>query len=269
MKTAEDTQTLTISLTEQMRRRGIPTRPDIRSESANEARNMFVIVLSVFFLWIKAITRPLTAIISRPMMHKSTMSGEGRSEFSESGSVSLLDVFPKQLALHLLSDAIVSPEQRFFLMSIVNSISTEWRALAKASGDESLVVPLPNSPTIKLENDNSVPILDVSSKQVYQSFIEKKQIPPSAKMKLADKYPDTIVDWEKVYSLAFCTTLESKIREFQYKVLNYIVYTNEKLFRLGIVDSSKCTFCQKEAESIEHLLFFCAKSSESWIRIKR
>lgn len=159
---------------------------------------------------------------------------------------------------------LVSPEQRFFLMSIVNSIPTEWRALAKASGDESLVVPFPNLPTIKLDKDNFVPILDVSSKQVYQSFIEKKQIPPSAKMKLADKYPDTIVNWEKVYSLAFCTTLESKIREFQYKVLNCIVYTNEKLFRLGIVDSSKCIFCQKEAESIEHLLFSCAKSSEFW-----
>ena len=83
-------------------------------------------------------------------------------------------------------------------------------------------------------------------------------------MKLADKYPDTIVNWEKVYSLAFCTSLESKIREFQYKVLNCIVCTNEKLFRLGIVDSSKCIFCQKEAESIEHLLFSCAKSSEFW-----
>ena len=47
-------------------------------------------------------------------------------------------------------------------------------------------------------------------------------------------------------------------------MLNCIVYTNEKLFRLGIVDSSDCTFCQEEAESIEHLLFSCRKSSEFW-----
>ena len=103
---------------------------------------------------------------------------------------------------------LVSPEQRFFLMSIVNSIPAEWRALARASGDESPIVPLPNTPTITMDNDDSVPILDVSSKQIYQSFLEKKQIPPSAKKKLVDKYPDTIVNWENVYSLAFCTTLE-------------------------------------------------------------
>ena len=103
---------------------------------------------------------------------------------------------------------LVSPEQRFFLMSIVNSIPAEWRALARASSDESPIVPLPNTPTITMDNDDSVPILHVSSKQIYQSFLEKKQIPPSAKKKLADKYPDTIVNWENVYSLAFCTTLE-------------------------------------------------------------
>ena len=103
---------------------------------------------------------------------------------------------------------LVSPEQRFFLMSIVNSIPAEWRALARASGDESPIVALPNTPTITMDNDDSVPILDVSSKQIYRSFLEKKQIPPSAKKKLADKYPDTIVNWENVYSLAFCTTLE-------------------------------------------------------------
>ena len=33
-----------------------------------------------------------------------------------------------------------------------------------------------------MDNDDSVPILDVLSKQIYQSFLEKKQIPPSAKL---------------------------------------------------------------------------------------
>ena len=73
---------------------------------------------------------------------------------------------------------LVSPEQRCFLMSIVNSIPAEWRVLARASGDESLIVPLPNTPTIKMDNDNSMPILDVSSKQVYQSFMEKNRFRP-------------------------------------------------------------------------------------------
>ena len=106
-KMAEDTQTLMTSLTKHMTKRGIPNRPDMRSESANEVRNMLVIVFSNFFLWIKRITRPLTATISRHMKDKRTINGEGRNVSSSSASVSLLEpLFPTQLALHVRSDAI-------------------------------------------------------------------------------------------------------------------------------------------------------------------
>ena len=112
-----------------------------------------------------------------------------------------------------------------------------------------------------------MPIADVSPKQIYQLFLERKQIPPTAKQRLQDKYSDVIVDWEKVYSLAFSVTLESKLREFQYKILNCIVYTNEKLFRLGLTNSPCCTFCQEDTESTGHLLFSCRVSVEFWQRV--
>ena len=112
--------------------------------------------------------------------------------------------------------------------------------------------------------ENSVPILDISSKQIYEIFLGKKKIPPTAQRKLTDKYPDINVEWDKVYSLPFRSTLDSKTREFQYKILNCIVYTNEKLYRFGLAPSPSCTLCQKSAESIEHLLFSCKISSEFW-----
>ena len=122
-------------------------------------------------------------------------------------------------------NSLVNPEQRFFLMSIVNSIPAEWRSFVKVSTDVLVVDPLPNIPTIRMESDNLVPILDASSKQIYQLFLRKKQIPPTAKQKITNKYPNAVINWQKVYSLAFQTTLESKIREFQYKILNCIVYS--------------------------------------------
>ena len=66
------------------------------------------------------------------------------------------------------------------------------------------------------------------------------------------------------YSLPFQVTPESKFREFQYKILNDRVFTYEKLFRFGLTQSSNCAFCQKEPESIEHLLFLCKVSSDFW-----
>ena len=102
--------------------------------------------------------------------------------------------------------------------------------------EASLLVILINnndSPAILISN-NLVPILDVSSKQIYRLFLEKKQTTPTAKVKLAAKYSNIDIDWKSVYSLPFRTTLESKLREFQFKILNRIVFTNEKLFRFGM-----------------------------------
>ena len=91
-----------------------------------------------------------------------------------------------------------------------------------------------------------------------------KQTTPTAKVRLAAKYPNTDIDWKGVYSLAFRSTLESKLREFQFKILNRIVFTNEKLFCFGMPDSPTCAFCQTEVESLGHLLFSCKVSSKFW-----
>ena len=118
--------------------------------------------------------------------------------------------------------------------------------------------------SFKISSSNLHAFSDVSSKQIYHQFQAKKQGLPTAQKKLSDKYPHSVIDLEKVYSLPFSSSTESKLREFQYKVLNCIVFTNEKLFRFGITQSPLCTFCQKEDESIEHLLFSCKESCEFW-----
>ena len=148
-------------------------------------------------------------------------------------------------------------------MGLINSMPASWRLTTKRATTAPVIDPLPDSPAILISN-NLVPILDASSKQIYRLFLEKKQTTPTAKVKLAAKYSNIDIDWKSVYSLSFRTTLESKLREFQFKILNRIVFTNEKLFRFGMADSASCAFCQREVESIEHLLFSCKVSSSFW-----
>ena len=82
--------------------------------------------------------------------------------------------------------------------------------------------------------------------------------------KLSAKYHRLTIDWKRVYLLSLLTTLETKLREFQFKILNRIVFMNEKLFRFDMAESDKCAFCQTEFESIEHLLFSGKISSVFW-----
>ena len=75
--------------------------------------------------------------------------------------------------------SLTNPEQRFFLMSIINSIPAEWRSLIKASTNVTLANPIPITPTILMASRNVVPILDISSKQIFQVFCGKSKLRPS------------------------------------------------------------------------------------------
>ena len=65
---------------------------------------------------------------------------------------------------------------------------------------------------------------------------------PSAQKRFQDQFPDVQFDWNEIYSLSLKVSLETKIREFQYKVLNNIVFTNEKLFKIKMIDSHNAPF---------------------------
>ena len=187
-----------------------------------------------------------------------------RNDLVNLGIVKVGDLITdNNLFLHEDPYVPISPEQRFFIMGVVHSLPSDWKTIIRSSVCTNEIKPIPCTPYIKL-NCGSVPISDVTSKQIYDSFLRKKQIPPTAQQKLTDKYSETFINWEKVYSLPFRTTLDSKLREFQYKILNNIVFTNDKLFRFGLSQSPNCTFCNEEPESIEHLLSRCKVSSEFW-----
>lgn len=66
----------------------------------------------------------------------------------------------------------------------------------------------------------------ITSKSLYSAFKSKSlqlHIKSSGK-----KFPQFPFDWKRIYSLPFTIT-KTKIREFQYKVLNNIVFTNKRL----------------------------------------
>ena len=64
----------------------------------------------------------------------------------------------------------------------------------------------------------------------------------------------TTVNWEKTYLLAFKCTKETKLREFQFKLLHRRIATNDDL----------CTFCGEETENLTHLFRKCKYSKSFW-----
>ena len=113
-------------------------------------------------------------------------------------------------------NANLSPIEHFKLMSIVDAIPREWRQIIRQGIQHP---PLHLGDTIYLKMENSeVALSKVSSKLLYNAFKSKKQVPPTAQKKFKEKFPQFPFDWKKIYALPFTVTIETKIREFQYKV---------------------------------------------------
>ena len=162
--------------------------------------------------------------------------------------------------------ANLSPTQYFKLIGVVDAIPIAWRLIIKQSQRSQHFHSSFPGDKIYIELDETeIDLSKVTSKLLYNKFKSKKQTPPSAQSKMKNKYPQLVVEWKKIYSLPFTVTVETKLGEFQYKILNDIVYTNDKLFRFKMIESPLCTFCQEEDESLEHLLFHCTITKNFWL----
>ena len=63
-------------------------------------------------------------------------------------------------------------------------------------------------------------------------------------------------------------TVDTKLRVFQYKILNNILLVNKMLFKLWKVESQLCSFCKGEDEPYIHLFYRCTKTSILWRQLQ-
>jgi len=69
---------------------------------------------------------------------------------------------------------------------------------------------------------------------------------------------------EKMYSLLCTVTHDTKIREFRYKLLNDIVFTNDKLFRFKMICSPLRQFLSNRSWVPWAILFHCDVTKSFW-----
>ena len=72
---------------------------------------------------------------------------------------------------------------------------------------------------------------------------------PSSQSYYQKLFQTTNLDWKNIYILPRIVTLDTKVRIFQYKLLNNVLYLNKMLFKFGKINSPKCSICKKEEET--------------------
>ena len=69
---------------------------------------------------------------------------------------------------------------------------------------------------------------------------------------------------EKHYFLSHNVVSETYVLSFQYQLLNYILFTNAKLLKIGLLLTDQCTFCNVNEETLYHLFFECSHVQAFW-----
>ena len=152
---------------------------------------------------------------------------------------------------------------------VLKSIPSSWeKALRSHSVEESMIS---EESQCGIEaNRKFIPINCVTAKLVYNLCISHKFSPPTSKKLLSTKF--NIEDqktWSSVYLLPASTTLDTKIRMFQYKILNNILYLNQRLYHMKLADSPLCSLCKREFETISRLFLRCESSKRLWAEIQK
>ena len=105
------------------------------------------------------------------------------------------------------------------------------------------------------------------SRPVYKKLVSKKSgVPISSQQKWLEDINITI-NWKTSYQLSFQRTKNPKLIAFNFKSLHRRLSTNNFLKKIGLVNSEKCTFCQRETETFVHLLWECPKIQSFWISL--
>ena len=110
----------------------------------------------------------------------------------------------------------------------------------------------------------TVDISKISSKQIYLQFLRSNEYEPSVIARLGRQFDFSLKEIENIFLRLRWCTLNSRLREFQFKLLYGIVYTNHHLFRFKFVSDNLCSFCGKEEETYKHIFYTCVYAQTIW-----
>lgn len=74
-------------------------------------------------------------------------------------------------------------------------------------------------------------------------------------------------DFEKKFKAIYVVTIETKLRNFQYRLLTHAIVTNRQLKLWKVKDSELCSFCGRVPETYTHLFFDCKIVRNLWMDV--
>ena len=105
-------------------------------------------------------------------------------------------------------------------------------------------------------------------KELYHMQLLLKYDKPTCQGYHEKNFDCYVFNWKLIYRIPRISTFEIKIRIFQCKLLNNVLYLHKKLFHFGITSQSKCSFCKLYDEILHHISYECTYAQNLWNQLR-
>ena len=76
------------------------------------------------------------------------------------------------------------------------------------------------------------------------------------------------LNWNIIFPLTYRTTMDTRLRWFQTRLMHRILPTNKYLFMCKLIDSPLCSFCDQEQDSLSHIFWSCPEIYAFWMSLQ-
>ena len=145
--------------------------------------------------------------------------------------------------------------------AIIQTIPKEWLSAIKHSINVQV-----DKPGIEIVKNNMK-----CSSIVYKSLRDRYQPSENKRLWWEDILQREIRSdtWFDMYSATMKLTNSTKLRFFQFRLINGYILTNERVSKWDKNTPALCTFCGKEIETIIHLFITCTHTHKMWVALKK
>ena len=149
---------------------------------------------------------------------------------------------------------------------LLKALPANWRKFLKERRTAS-ISNLSFSTNVRFRQ-NSVQLDNLVAKNVYEILIQPIKRNPTAQRTMEALLQEPSIEWSLVYMLPRKVTIDTSTRIFQYKILNNILYLNNRLYKMTITENPLCSLCGDDLETILHFLCHCSITQNLWTQMQ-
>ena len=151
-------------------------------------------------------------------------------------------------------------------LSLKHAIPVKWKRILDVNETYQLN---PNAEAIFFTSQNiKKPLSILKSKEIYWILNTEQTTAPTCQQKWFEKYYIDFSDrkWSDIFLLTKSLTLNTKLIEFQFKIIHRVFATDSYVSNFDVSVNKKCKDCHVD-NNIPHLFVDCAKIKLFWIGI--